>query len=123
MKFNFSKWISVQLETFTPTHSIRKKFTYLHMLCECQKPNNKKKTIFNTRKLTKFIHSRTSIKRISPYFSFLLFKKKSIQNSNLIKSFISSRLARKTMTNAVCDLKKIMFDQINVHFYMFSFSF
>lgn len=31
------------------------------------------------------------------------------------KSFISSRLARKTMTNAVCDLKKIMFDQINVH--------
>lgn len=48
-----------------------------------------------------------------PHFQFLFQfiseqnKKKTTEIPNLIKSFISSRLARKTMTNAVCDLKKI----------------
>lgn len=47
-----------------------------------------------------------------PIFYILIYQNKIQNNPNLIQSFISSRLARKTITNAVCDLKKIMFDQL-----------
>lgn len=69
-----------------------------------------KKNDENAEQLKKFQFNKVAPIDRFPHFQFLFqlfFRKKTTEIPNLIKSFISSRLARKTMTNAVCDLKKI----------------